>query len=80
MKQTFDLLKITNTILCNLMIFKLSFISCEMTGTILNDIMLSVTLVPDVFLDISPHKRAAREPRSDEHESMKNQEKPLGPG
>ena len=46
MKQTFDLLKITNTILCKLMMFKLSFISSEMTRTILNDIMLSVTLVP----------------------------------
>ena len=39
---------------------------------------ISVTLVPDVFLDISPHKRAAREPRSGEHESQSGEkEKPL---
>ena len=43
-----------------------------------------LTLVPEVFLDFSLHERAAREPRSGEHESqflraVKNQQKPLGP-
>ena len=48
------------------------------------------TLVPEVFLDFSPHERAAREPRraakplldscSPLREKKKNQEKPLGPG
>ena len=37
-----------------------------------------MTLVPEVFLDISPHERAAREPRSGEHESRSGEkEKPL---
>ena len=27
------------------------------------------TLVPEVFLDFSPHERAVREPRSGEHKS-----------
>ena len=36
------------------------------------------TLVPEVFLDFSPHERAAREPRSGEHESSSGEkEKPL---
>ena len=36
------------------------------------------TLVPEVFLDISQHERAAREPRSGEHESRSGEkEKPL---
>ena len=48
-----------------------------------------VTLVTEVFLDFSPHERAARKPQSGEHESRlifaasqkkKNQEKCLGPG
>ena len=38
----------------------------------------NTTLVPEVFLDISPHGRAAREPRSGEHESRSGEnEKPL---
>ena len=37
-----------------------------------------VTLVPEVFLDISPHERVAREPQSGEHESRSGEkEKPL---
>ena len=48
-----------------------------------------VTLVTEVFLDFSPHERAAREPQSGEYEwqlifailqKKKNQEKCLGPG
>ena len=36
------------------------------------------TLVPEVFLDIPQHERAAREPRSGEHESRSGEnEKPL---
>ena len=36
------------------------------------------TLAPEVFLDISPDGRAAREPRSGEHESRSGEnEKPL---
>ena len=36
------------------------------------------TLVPEVFLDISPYERAAREPQSGEHESRSGEkEKPL---
>ena len=35
-------------------------------------------LVPEVFLDFSPHERAAREPRSGEHELRSDEkEKPL---
>ena len=35
-------------------------------------------LVPEVFLDIPPHERAAREPKSGEHESRSGEkEKPL---
>ena len=35
------------------------------------------TLVPEVFLDFSPHERAVREPRSGEHESRSGEkEKP----
>ena len=33
------------------------------------DHMYMPTLVPEVFLDFSPHKRAVSEPRNDEHES-----------
>ena len=37
-----------------------------------------VTLVPEVFLDISPQERVAREPRSGKHESRSGEkEKPL---
>ena len=37
------------------------------------------TLVPEVFLDFSPHERAVREPQSGEHESRSGEkEKPLG--
>ena len=32
-----------------------------------------ITLVPEVFLDISPHERAAREPRGGEHESRSDE-------
>ena len=36
------------------------------------------TLVPEVFLDFSPHERAVRELRSGEHESRSSEkEKPL---
>ena len=36
------------------------------------------TLVPEVFLDFSPHERAVREPRSGEHESRSGEkENPL---
>jgi len=40
------------------------------------------TLVTEIFLEFSPHERAAREPRSGENTSREkeNQEKPLGPG
>ena len=40
--------------------------------------MAEFTLVPEVFLDISPHVRAAREPQSGEHELRSGEkEKPL---
>ena len=43
-----------------------------------NAIELYITLVPEVLLDISPHGRGAREPRSGEHESRSGEkEKPL---
>ena len=35
-------------------------------------VLLPITLAPEIFLDFSPHERAAREPRSRE------KEKPLG--
>ena len=35
------------------------------------------TLVPEVFLDISPHERAAREPRSGKHESRSGEKRNL---
>ena len=40
------------------------------------------TLVPEDFLDFSPHERAAREPRSASllSHAVKTQEQPLGPG
>ena len=44
--------------------------------------VLSNTLVPEDFLDFSPHDRAEREPRSASwlSHAAKNQENPLGPG
>ena len=44
--------------------------------------VLNNTLVPEDFLDFSPHERAAREPRSASllSHAVKTQENPLGPG
>ena len=50
----------------------------EVTNLKRNTLQEEPTLVPEVFLDISPHERAAREPRSGEHESRSGEkEKPL---
>ena len=44
-------------------------------GKTLNSHSASLSLVPEVFLDFSPHERAVREPRSGEHEFVKRRER-----